>query len=286
MLIGSLSLKTYYSDNYSKLYEVDRLFGQVLPDLQKGRWVAVAKEIPNDSIDNSKLSALADRKLLGHTLKKACEYVHKSDEIKLLKKRADTLYKSEFIVNEDVAIEKLQAILNGEYDRFVAFDYETTGLKPYRKEHTIYTCGFATAIDKCFAFMMTPRTSDYVRKIVASAKIPKVAANNGFEYIWTLEKLGTHANNLIYDCCLNAHIQDPRRGVAGVKFRALVEFGIQDYGKVMEPYFKPTDTMTAKYGANAVNRITQAPRQLLLQYNAMDALIEYWLADKHVKEII
>ena len=285
MLVGSLALKTYYSTKYSKLYEVDKLFGRVIPDLENGRWVGIAKQISTDSVTNRKLSAVAERKLFGYSIRQLTEYIGREKEVAILKKRAEYLYSPRAIVNEDEAIEKLQGILDGQYEKFVAFDYETTGLKPYRKDHVLYTCGFATSMKDCFAFMITPRIEDYLRKILTSARIPKVAANNGFEYIWTLVKLGVHINNYVYDCCLAAHIQDPRRGVAGVKFLALVEFGIHDYGKIMEPYLTPTETMISRYGANAINRITQAPKQLLLQYNAIDAQVEYWLAAKHLKEI-
>ena len=55
-------------------------------------------------------------------------------------------------------------------------------------------------------------------------------------------------------------------------------FGIYEYEKSMKQYLVPSEKEVAKYGANAINAIKSCPIKQLLLYNAMDSLVEYWLA--------
>jgi hypothetical protein len=67
------------------------------------------------------------------------------------------------------------------------------------------------------------------------------------------------------------HILDNRPGIAGLKFQAFVQYGIEDYSSHIESYLKSD----SKWGANGKNRVHKAPQRDLLIYCGMDALLEF-----------
>ena len=169
----------------------------------------------------------------------------------------------------------------------IAFDYETTGLKPQQQGHEII-CGSASGSNnKSYAFMMPEKgTKNYKRLIkFLTSDISKCGQNIKFEDTWTKEIIGVNVNNWVWDCMLATHILDNRPDICGLKFQSLVQFGIYDYASNVSQYLKAKDNKNA----NAFNEIknlisTETGKRNLLIYCGIDSLLERRLCVQQMKE--
>jgi len=143
----------------------------------------------------------------------------------------------------------------------VAFDYETTGLKPHARGHQIVSCAISWQ-DCTFAFLNHRRTAPLLKEFVTNTKIKKIAANIKFEELWTREILGVHVEEWLWDTMLAAHCLDNRRQITGLKFQVY-----------------------ARYALNRILELVKKDPASLLEYNGMDALLEYRLALDQMKEM-
>lgn len=177
-----------------------------------------------------------------------------------------------------------------------AFDYETTGLKPHRQGHEIYTASFSDGAHAyAFPFFNTQAFRESW-KLLLRNKNGKICHNAKFENNWTLNRAnqdhdgGYNINNMIADTMLDAHIlQNTKK--TNLKFLTYVHFGIAGYDSEIDAYLQATADEKKKHGANAFNQIKKAPVSLLLKYNAMDSLFTYKLweiqqrqLDRHLHE--
>jgi DNA polymerase len=162
----------------------------------------------------------------------------------------------------------------------MAFDYETTGLKPYDPGHEIVCCGVATE-NRAFAFEMTPdrELRRWWRRLLTAESILKTAHNMRFEDTWTNVILGYPVVGWRWCSMLASHVLDNRPGITGLKFQAYVNFGIVDYASKIEPYLTTTD-------GRGFNRAKEAPLKDLMRYCGMDAWLQYRLAKKQIREVL
>lgn len=160
----------------------------------------------------------------------------------------------------------------------VAFDYETTGLKPHAKGHRIVMASVAVSENDVYAFEV-PTKAEQRRPFVKLLKnnfIPKVAQNMKFEHAWSKEIFNTTVRNWSWDTMLATHIMDNRAGITGLKFQTYVQFGIVDYNSKVEKALQAPDS-------NSFNNVKQfiktaKGRQDMLRYVALDSIHEYRLA--------
>lgn len=158
--------------------------------------------------------------------------------------------------------------------RFFTFDYETTGLKPHDTRHYIYCCAITTDEGVTVSFLMDDENvKKILTEVLADGRIEKEAANMKFEWAWSYVKLGVEVQGFVWDTMQMAHYLDNRRGVTGLKFQAYVQFGIMDYDSHIHDYLVGTDSKNA----NSMNKIHLAPKEEILYYCGMDALVEYKL---------
>ena len=170
----------------------------------------------------------------------------------------------------------------------VAFDYETTGLKPHAKRHRIVCAAVADSAAHCYIFMM-PKSKNArlpFYRLLEKGLIGKMAHNMKYEDTWTVEKLGVDIQGWDWDSMQAAHILDNRPGVTSLKFQTYVNFGVVDYASHITPYLQGVD----KKDGNALNRILEfiddpTCRKELLTYCGWDAIWEYRLAMKQIEEI-
>ncbi|MEN6487872.1 MAG: hypothetical protein ABFD66_03155, partial [Smithella sp.] len=167
----------------------------------------------------------------------------------------------------------------------IAIDYETTGRKPEREGHTIYTCAICFEGKTTVAFPI--RENAELKKelgvLMANRHVRKIAANFKFEDRWTRAILGVRPKGWVWDTCLAAHILDNRSDITGLKFQAAVNAGVFDYGSSMKLFFDKAAPGEVKYGANRRNYISSAPLGDLLTYNGMDAALEFFIAKKQAE---
>jgi len=200
-------------------------------------------------------------------------------------KKAFDLINTPFRYSEPPVIEYLTEdnlkVLNAIKDCDIAFDYETTGLKPYAKGHKIVCASVAYTENNVYSFMM-PTTKNGMRPftdLLLRQSVAKIAANMKFEDTWSIIKLRTKVVKWLWDTMQAAHIIDNRSGVTGLKFQTYVNFGIVDYASEISPYLKAKDDKDA----NSINRIEDllaipGGKHKLLQYGAYDSIYEYRLS--------
>ncbi len=160
----------------------------------------------------------------------------------------------------------------------LAFDFETSGLKPDRKKQRIVSISFCLDGKDTFACMVNPSLYDAIRAVLLSKRLKKVASNIKFEERWTLAKLGCGVACWNWDTMLAAHIIDNRSHISSVKFQAFVLLGLSDYDSHIKPYLETKVS-------NGINRIEELEEEVLLMYNGLDSLIEYKVMIKQ-KEIV
>lgn len=152
----------------------------------------------------------------------------------------------------------------------VAFDYETDRLKPDHKESKIISCAVCWEGKETGAFLWRGAAVQAMSEILLSEKIRKIAANMKFEERWTRAVLGHHVWGWEWDTMLAAHGLDHRSGITGVKFQSFVQLGQSAYDAKIHPYLESKNS-------NTPNRIHQVHVEDLLQYNGMDAILEWHL---------
>ena len=191
--------------------------------------------------------------------------------------------------NEEESIvitEDIEMVL-GKMNTFgmMAFDIETTGLKPYAQGHRIVSISFCNNPDHAYAvpFPTKRKHLKMLRDLMENPKVGKVAANMKFEDTWLKVLHDIDVRPWLFDTMQAAHVLDNRPGITGLKFQAYVRQGIIGYDDDVAPYLKGEHP-------NAINRIMELVRtpeglKKLLLYNGMDSLIEYRLARQQMKEL-
>lgn len=200
------------------------------------------------------------------------------------------------IVNSRAAAKELETIygrlcnaISAGKNPEIAFDYETTGLKPYIEGHEIVCCSLAYQDDDAISFILNQDTWPILYNILRHPKIGKMAHNIKFEHLWTKvrgwpqEKMGFQVRNWAWDSMLAAHILDNRTGKAGLKLQAYLRFGVLGYDDAAGPYIRTAKKDVDAHGANAFNRVKELPIDDLLLYCAYDSLFEYRLAKMQKK---
>ena len=160
-------------------------------------------------------------------------------------------------------------------DIMVAFDYETTGIKPHRKGHKIVCCSLCWEDKAAYSFMLQGEVVPALKKFLKSST-KKVAANMQYEDTWSRTILGVQVNNWFFDTMLASHLIENRKGVCSLKFQAYANFGMGCY----------TESVGLLKGErndpNSFNGIEHIPEDSLLLYNGLDSLFEYKLAKKQL----
>ena len=169
----------------------------------------------------------------------------------------------------------------------IAFDYETTGLKPHADGHKIICVSIAVAEDQAYVFMMpeTPRERRAFTKILQDKRIRKMAHNVAFEDTWSKVILKTDVAGWGWCSMQAAHILDNRPKVSGLKFQCCVRWGVFDYSSHLKPYME-----SGSKNANAFNKLADMLydpifKSDLLTYCGLDSLFEYRLAMEQQAEM-
>jgi len=171
-------------------------------------------------------------------------------------------------------LEVLDTIQSG----VVAFDYETTGLKPQAPGHRIICASVAIDENTVYAFLLKNRKqSAPFHRLLKNPQVSKMAHNMKFEDTWTTDRLKFDVVNWGWDSMQAAHILDNRQGICGLKFQTYVNFGVVDYSSEITPYLR-----SAK-GGNEINTIhklleTPAKTELLLTYCGLDSVYQFRLS--------
>lgn len=171
--------------------------------------------------------------------------------------------------------------------KWFVFDYESTGLKPYREGHKIVCIGVAYDKDHAFCFPATDiRNLKKFCKILVDPSIGKVAHNAGYEDLWSREIFGTQVENWCMDTIQAAHIYNQNAGLINLKFLAYVRLGLVDYSSHISAFLEtPLNDAEEQWGANKFNSIEKAPLNEVMKYCAIDCLSTYRIAEQMNEEM-
>jgi hypothetical protein len=162
-----------------------------------------------------------------------------------------------------------------------AFDYETTGLRPYNKGHSIETVSVAFKrkdVLTSYAFTVSDKNSQAIKDYLQNGNLKKIASNMKFEDTWSKVIFGVGVKGWVFDTMLAQHIIDCREGICSLKFQAFVRYGFEDYEAKVKPFLIAKD-------ASSLNNIKNCSYPLLLKYNAIDSYLEYVLAEDMMNEL-
>lgn len=285
LLLGNVAVESFLGHRWKKdLSGINKWRGFVIPDRETRCWV-VPTFHPSFLLRSEGNPAVET--VFRQDIQTALEYLDRP-----FPDVDDEDGRIEIIQDSKQATEELKQLFrraSQHKDTLVAFDYETTGLKPYNKGHRIVCCGVGYnslsnpfVHDKAFVFEMVddPDLRSWWRRILTSKKIRKSAHNLKFEGTWTNVILGYEVNGWEWCSMQAAHVFDNRPDITGLKFQAYINFGIVDYASEIEPFLKSDGSSD-----NAFNRIDDAPLRDLMKYCGMDALLQLRLARKQIREI-
>lgn len=160
----------------------------------------------------------------------------------------------------------------------LAFDYETTGLKPDAQNQRIVSCSFCFEGEDTWACKITDEELPLLAEVLFSKKLKKIASNLKFEERWTIAKLGRGVAAWHWDTMLAAHILDNRPGITSVKFQSFVRLGVGGWEEGVKDYLKAENS-------NALNQIDRIPIKELLIYNGLDSLLEFMVMKEQKVEM-
>jgi|TARA_R100001530_G_scaffold135726_1_gene113685 DNA polymerase len=160
----------------------------------------------------------------------------------------------------------------------LAFDYETTGLQPYKEGHEIVCCSVCWKDEVAYSFMLTNKLIRRWKHVLRERRIKKTAQNIKFEHQWSRNILGVQVRGWVWDTMQASHIIDNRSGITGLKFQSYVNFGQGDYASHLDKYLKCDD-------GNGFNKIHEAPEKELLKYCGMDSMLQFRLAKLQMEEV-
>ena len=160
--------------------------------------------------------------------------------------------------------------------QIMAFDIETTGLKPQdTKRHRIACTSFCDNPNRAYVVpeLKWKSYKRALKELLENPDIGKVAANMKMEDTWENVINGITVKNWVWDTMQATHVLDNRKGITGLKFQVYVNFGVVEYDGEIEEYLKGDPK-----NANSVNRVFEADPKKLRLYCGLDALFEYKLA--------
>lgn len=163
----------------------------------------------------------------------------------------------------------------------VAFDIETTGIKPYRKGHEIISVAISNGeISYAFPFFDDTVFKKMFRRLMLSSS-KKIAHNIQYEGIWIRHFEGYWFENWYFDTMLAMHCLHNLKPT-GLKYCTYKDLGVIGYDDSADMCLKAVKKEVDEYGDNAINKIKQCPIDDLLLYNALDSLFTFKLKDLYV----
>jgi DNA polymerase-1 len=271
VLVGAIAVESFFGDRFSQT-GITRWRGLCIPD-KKGWVIPIFHPSYVQRLDDENLNSVWMRDLyrLGWYLKRK--------PFKRPIENIQVIYDIEDII---AVLRQLQNFPT------LYFDYETTGLKPFRDGHRIVSIAVSDGVNS-YSFPYQYR--DFFTKseqakikhewslILKNENINKRAQNMKFEDTWSRVVIGTQPANWNWDTMIAAHVMDNRRSFSGLKFQTYLNFGIDPYDQSIKKYLMSED------GGNGFNNVDEAPLDELLYYGGMDVFYGNLLAKKQIDKV-
>lgn len=187
------------------------------------------------------------------------------------------------IFDESKAIETLKMLKTKET---LAFDYETTGLKPQRDGHKILAVSFSDGMFSwAFPIFDSIEFHRALRMVINNPRVKKIIHNLKYEILWSRQLLNYDVANVYFDTMIAAHVLDMRKSIYNLKFQTYVNFGILGYDDEVDTLMKATREGDDPKDGNRFNRLEEADPEELCFYCGLDSLFTYKLYEKQVSEL-
>jgi uracil-DNA glycosylase family 4 len=168
----------------------------------------------------------------------------------------------------------------------VAFDYETTNVKPYDEYFEITHMQFgreklAYVINESLwqTYPVWRKIKKFVKWLLENKSIHKIIQNDKFEDLCSRHSIGIK-RIVNSDCTMLAtHVIDERRGCTSLDFQNLTRFGIPPYSDTVKSYLQK------KNKDDKTNRIRLAPYDDLITYAGLD-VITTWYNWKFLEKVM
>jgi uracil-DNA glycosylase family 4 len=280
-LVGAAAIESYFqvkfSDEEGTVLTPTRWRGLCVPDKESGAWVIPIFH-PSYAMRNKKDDLIMS------------QYERDLDfAISCMKKRPPQFldYRKRIVVYKDFkdVCDLLDSLISHPPE-FMAYDYETTGLKPYNKGHKIASISLCFNEEVAYSFPLEyPHfTSLQVKQLKEKWKAVlenssfKIAHNLKYEDVWSRIILNAMTQNWHW-CTMNAaHILDNRPSFSGLKFQTFIRWGVEPYDKSVSSYLKD------KTGSG-FNNVMKADIDELLLYNGLDSLFTFMLYLEQFEEM-
>lgn len=178
----------------------------------------------------------------------------------------------------------------------VALDYETTSLFTYDKYFEIVYVAFGNKTNAWVFhedFWNTPIKKVWFKKqmirILNNKKVCKVIQNSKFEDLASRYVYGVKGITNAFCTMLATHTIDEREGCTSLDFQNLVRFGIPPYNEAIKKYLETSkksidkdddenndeNDSEAEYTFVKANRIREASKSDMIQYNGLDVITDF-----------
>ena len=255
-------------------------FGERIPDQKLGRWIcptyspwqiAKLEGMKNDRARRTPWHALDLRNLFVKQLKAALELASAPVP------KAPGAERVEVLLEPAKIVEMLESL--AKYHGPLTFDFETTGLKPHKAGHYIDCASICVDDDaedfKAYAFPFLRNNPAFMaawRAIMQNPKIKKIAHNAQFEAAWEkVRGAGEWVKGWWWDTCIGQHVLHNAKP-SNLKFCTYVRQGVAGYDDEMDRFLSASSEAEDKDGANAINRIADAPVIPKLTYCGLDSV--------------
>ncbi len=254
-------------DNRIKVDSVSKWVGMKIPDQGWQCWIFPTYH-PSYLLRNDEPPAMA--KIFSDNLRTAIEWD------KPFKRE---IHRVRIIDNINEAIRYLEK-LNNEQPKMIAFDYETTGIRPYALGHEIICMAIASNSNSATVFSIYGNTEFHkeLKELLTNGRIKKAAHNMKFEDIWTKEIFGYDVVGWQWDTMIGAHIVDNRSKISGLEFQSYVNFGIVCKDETKKFLLSET--------THTPNKIQDAPLDIIMKRCGRDAIFTFRLARMQAREIL
>lgn len=272
ILLGGVAVESFINNRLAESPGgINRWRGFVVPDQRYKAWM-VSTFHPSYLLRNQ--GDVIIENLFKRDIKKGLGYLKKKVE-----KHGDYTITNYYYNNNKQIMDTLEQLTyySSDIER-LSFDYETTGLKPYREGHKIVCCGISIEENKATVFKIDNNIKKLWISILKNKQIKKTAQNIKFEHQWSREILGVKTRGWIWDTMQASHVIDNRSGITGLKFQAYINFGQENYSSHLDKYIKCND-------GKGFNRIKEAPIEEVMKYCGMDSILEFKLAKKQMEEL-
>lgn len=273
LLLGDSALLSVLSTRWKRdLGNSQRWEGLVIPDPKLKSWIVVTRHPESLIPAKDKYKDPALEKIWKKHLALAVDYLDKPFP------KTMGRYPGITHLLGDRRIPYLEALLENQPE-YLAFDYETNCISPYREKAKIYSVSFATDNNTGVAMPFDEKIAPLFKQIMLNKNIGKIASNMKFEDMWTRAVLHHTVKNWVHDTMLCAHVEDGRERYSGLKTQVFLWFGIPDYAEEADKYLTSTN-------AEGYNNIHMMKLSSLLEYNGLDSVFEFRLAMEQIKAFI